>query len=197
MNHVAHCLLSYPNEELLIGNFIGDYIKGSAWKKFPGGIQKGILFHRFIDALADEHPTLRALIESMRPFAGRFAGPVADVLCDHLLCRRWEECVPYLDFEYFAHWAYAGLSHYCAYMPEPLRQRWPKMLHARFLHLYRSRDGFAWTLERFAQRLSSPIDCLGVLQHLDSKSLSLEADLPRLFSDLEIATRQWRLIHMD
>ena len=62
MNHVAHCFLSYPDAELLFGNFIGDYVKGRTWQDYPEGVQRGILLHRAIDVFTDTHPAKLASV---------------------------------------------------------------------------------------------------------------------------------------
>lgn len=196
MNHVAHCLLSYPDEGLLIGNFIGDFVKGSTWKAYPERIQKGILLHRFIDAYTEEHPALRASVQRIRPYAGRFAAPVADILYDHLLSVLWETESITPAFEHFAHWTYTSLDAYRAFMPERLQQRWPDMLAGRFLHLYRSRAGIAWTLERFAQRLSLPLDWQGLLRDWAENEAAFAADFRAFFPDLQQSVAKWYQKHV-
>ncbi len=59
MNYLAHIYLSYDNDQVKIGNFIADFIKGNNFKKFPEAIQKGILLHRLIDSFTDAHPVVR------------------------------------------------------------------------------------------------------------------------------------------
>ncbi len=89
MNHLAHCFLSFGNEDLLVGNFSGDFVKGHAWENYPPPVQTGILLHRMIDAFTDTHDRVRANVARLRPYAGRYAGPVHDILADHLLARHW------------------------------------------------------------------------------------------------------------
>ena len=55
MNYLAHLLLSGKNEDLLIGNFIADAIKGNDYLKYPKSIQNGIILHRFIDDFTDSN----------------------------------------------------------------------------------------------------------------------------------------------
>ena len=56
MNFLSHLYLSGESEGLLIGNFIADSLKGSAFNTFSPEIQKGILLHRKIDTYTDSHP---------------------------------------------------------------------------------------------------------------------------------------------
>ena len=53
MNYLAHLFLSGDDEELLIGNFIGDSVKGNDVDDFREGVKGGILLHRSIDSYTD------------------------------------------------------------------------------------------------------------------------------------------------
>ena len=50
MNFLAHIFLSGNDEEVMIGNFIADAVKGRDYLGYSDGIVKGILLHRRIDA---------------------------------------------------------------------------------------------------------------------------------------------------
>ncbi|MBP6827851.1 MAG: hypothetical protein KA165_14915 [Saprospiraceae bacterium] len=94
MNHLAHCFLSFNDEDLLLGNFIGDFVKGNDWKKYPEKVQQGILLHRTIDSYTDNHPMTDRSVTRVRPYAGRYSPPFTDILYDHLLAIHWEK---YMD----------------------------------------------------------------------------------------------------
>lgn len=46
MNFLAHLYLSKGHPQEMVGNFIGDHVKGSKYKEYPTTIATGILFHR-------------------------------------------------------------------------------------------------------------------------------------------------------
>ena len=57
MNFLAHIYLSGDSRELLIGNFIGDYVKGKDYEKYPPGIQERDLTDEKIPVdAANENP---------------------------------------------------------------------------------------------------------------------------------------------
>jgi acyl carrier protein phosphodiesterase len=58
MNVLAHIYLSGDSEQIIIGNYIGDYVKGREYLKYPELIRKGIILHRHIDAFTDNHPVV-------------------------------------------------------------------------------------------------------------------------------------------
>jgi len=183
MNHLAHCFLSFGDEALLAGNFSGDFVKGHAWKAYPEAIQQGILLHRAIDAFTDEHELVRASIAQLRPYAGRYSGPLHDILADHLLARHWARHTAE-KFDVFAERTYRQLEERVADLPDILQQRVPHMVAGRFLHGYQSRSGLEWVLERFRRRLPPDFDPVALLnyffRHIDLFSANFDAFFPDL-----------------
>ncbi len=49
MNHLAHLYLSGKDTNLLIGNFITDFLRGKELKMFKEKYSDGIALHRYID----------------------------------------------------------------------------------------------------------------------------------------------------
>lgn len=45
MNFLAHFFLSNKIENIVIGNFLGDFVRGNKYKDYPEEIAKGILLH--------------------------------------------------------------------------------------------------------------------------------------------------------
>ena len=56
MNFLAHIYLSDDDEQVMIGNFIADFVKGKKKDDYPPAIKKGIELHRSIDDFTDHHP---------------------------------------------------------------------------------------------------------------------------------------------
>ncbi len=90
MNLLAHSYLSFENEALILGNFLGDYVKGKDYKIYPEAIQKGILLHRHIDHTTDQHPIAR---KTKRFFTDKFrhySAVLVDMYYDHILAKKWD-----------------------------------------------------------------------------------------------------------
>ncbi len=183
MNHLAHCFLSFGDEELLVGNFSGDFVKGSTWKDYPLRIQQGILLHRAIDVFTDTHERVRANMARLRPFAGRYAGPVHDVLADHLLSRHWQQHSRE-PFDVFAEKTYRSLEKRMAEMPAVLQERVPHMVAGRFLHGYQSRLGLEWVMERFSRRLPADFDAGALINFFFADIEAFSADFDAFFPEL-------------
>ncbi len=183
MNHVAHCFLSFGNEDLLIGNFIGDFIKGNTWKAYQEGVQQGILLHRFIDDYTDRHPASDRSVERIRQFARRYSAPVTDVLYDHLLILHWEQYSSQ-SYEHFTQETYSMLHRRVAEMPETLQERFPRMVAADFLNGYSSQEGMRFVMERFSKRLHIELDVSAMMDHFFKEIDYFSQDFRQFFPDL-------------
>ncbi|SHO58137.1 acyl carrier protein phosphodiesterase [Vibrio quintilis] len=91
MNFLAHLHIANACQSSLLGNLLGDFIKGNPEKQFPDAVAQGIRLHRFVDAYTDHHP----MINEVKPlFAGparRFAAIALDVFWDHCLSCQWQD----------------------------------------------------------------------------------------------------------
>ncbi len=90
MNYLAHIYLSGNNDNLIIGNFIADFIQGNQYKHLPLEIQKGILLHRYIDSFTDKHPIVRKSKRRLHERYGHYDGIIIDILYDFFLAKKWE-----------------------------------------------------------------------------------------------------------
>jgi len=100
MNFLAHIYLSGNTDDIKIGNFIGDYVKGSAFHIYPENIKKGILLHRFIDSFTDKNIYTRDTKILFAPKYRKYAGIVIDIIYDHFLASNWSlySFIPLKDY---------------------------------------------------------------------------------------------------
>ena len=100
MNFLAHTYLSGCNEEIIVGNFMGDYVKGSRYMDFPEMVKKGILIHRDIDTFTDMHLITRRSKQMVAAKYSKYAGIIIDIFYDHFLASLWDDYsnLPLSDF---------------------------------------------------------------------------------------------------
>ena len=89
MNYLAHFFLSNNDENLIIGNYIADDVKGKAYLKYSSEIQKGILLHRKIDDFTDNHNVVDNSKSLIRHHQNKFTPVVMDVFYDYFLANNW------------------------------------------------------------------------------------------------------------
>ncbi|WP_161887697.1 acyl carrier protein phosphodiesterase [Pontibacter russatus] len=90
MNFLAHIFLSGDEEELLIGNFIADAVKGKQAGLYTPGIARGIRLHRLIDTYTDTHPIVAETKARLRPRYRKYAPVIGDMYYDHFLAADFE-----------------------------------------------------------------------------------------------------------
>ncbi len=108
MNYLAHFYLSFDNPNLLRGQFMGDFVKGTNYKNYPEQVQQGILLHRFVDFTTDTSPLTENIRDILRPQLGRYSGIALDVYFDHFLARSWNTFHK-KTIEEFIEWVYHHL----------------------------------------------------------------------------------------
>ena len=89
MNFLAHAYLSFDEPEILVGNFIGDFVRGDLDQKFQKEIIHGVLLHRAIDQFTDTHPTVKKAQKLLKPRFGRYALVITDIYFDYFLSTQW------------------------------------------------------------------------------------------------------------
>lgn len=90
MNFLAHLYLSKDNNNILIGNFIADAVKGNKHKNYPREIEAGILLHREIDYFTDIHPIVKKSKRRLNLRYGHYKGVIIDIFYDHFLAKNWK-----------------------------------------------------------------------------------------------------------
>ncbi len=132
VNYLAHLHLSGNDPDLIVGNFIGDGVRGDRFLDYPDAIQRGIFLHRKIDHYTDTHPVVLQSKIRLRPLFHKYAPVVADVFYDHFLAKNWKR---YHDEELrtFVDRIYGLLENNRAQFPER---------SSRFLHYAREQDLF-------------------------------------------------------
>lgn len=90
MNYLGHIHLAHTSDTSMVGNFYGDFIKGSDLSILPIELQKGVRLHRAIDSFTDSHPIVQALRKDFSPSIRKLSGVILDIYFDHVLCRSWQ-----------------------------------------------------------------------------------------------------------
>lgn len=152
MNYLAHLYLSFGNDEILVGNFIADRVKGRQVLDFPPGIQTGIRLHRLIDSFTDHHPMVEISKSRIRARYHKFAGIVIDMYYDHYLAANWNNYSgqPLL---HFARNSYKTLFRYYFIIPPRLRRILPWMAAGNWLVSYGEVDNIGLALKGLTTRI--------------------------------------------
>ena len=183
MNYLAHIYLSGDSEEITVGNFIGDFVKGNQHEQFPEKVAYGIILHRRIDSFTDQHPLVRECIQLLRPGYGKYAGIVADIFFDHFLASNWDDysVQPLRQFTKNAHAIF--LSNF-GLLPSSVKQFLPFLIYHRRLESYANRETLAAVLDIMSRRTSLPANSEWAMLILNQKYDQFEALFRSFFPDL-------------
>lgn len=155
MNYLAHIYLSGENEETLVGNFIGDYVKGKSFKQFPENIQTGILLHRQIDSFTDNNPKFTDAKKLLRSEFGLYSGILVDFFYDHFLAANWNK---YSDvtLRSFSKRTHAILLSNFKYLPRRVQGFLPFLIQNRRLESYATVPGILDSIKIMSEYTSLP-----------------------------------------
>lgn len=151
MNYLAHIYLSGEDEELKIGNFIADSVKGKQFIHFPQKIQKGIILHRAIDTYTDSHPTVRKSTHRLFENYSHYSSVIVDIYYDHFLAANWKDYSS-IPLDVYVEDFYGLLQRNNALLPKRVKQFLPFMIEANWLLSYASIEGIGKILWQMNQR---------------------------------------------
>ncbi len=158
MNFLFHMLLSGNDEQLLVGNFMGDFVKGHLQERFSPRICQGVALHRRIDSYAGNHPLFRQSRQRISPDYGLYRGVMVDMFYDYYLFNDWSI------------WCQEPLSDYLARsrtviekhrdcLPEEMHRLVP-IIFEELLPSYGTVEGIGSALSRLSRRVtrSNPLN---------------------------------------
>jgi acyl carrier protein phosphodiesterase len=172
MNFLFHMLLSGADDQILVGNFMGDFVKGPLAERFPERIRLGITLHRRIDSFASRAEPFQSSRLRLDPQFGLYRGVLVDLFYDHFLVNEWRN------------WSDEPLERYLARtrtiiegqrneLPERLRPLLP-VIFGELLPSYGHVSGIGSALERMSRRVKRANPLAGG-----------EAELVRHYADLQ------------
>jgi len=170
MNFLAHIFLSCQSEDLLIGNFITDFLSKKQADQYPPSIKQGIDLHRKIDSFTDNHPMVRQGTKRLQPHHHKYSAVAIDILYDYLLVKNWKRYSGQ-DFLAFTQETYRLLEKNWDKLPLRLQKQLPEMIADDWLTKYGTEEGMKYVFRRTKQRLSKP-------EYLDNVVENFMADLP-------------------
>lgn len=155
MNHLMHLFLSGNDPEILVGNLMGDFVKGRLDDRFPPGIRRGLEIHRKIDSFAAGNELFLRSKRCIDPGYGHFRAVLVDIFYDHFLARYWSDFSP-LSLEEFLSSSHQTLACYEDQLPPRLQELVPRMFSRHWLVAYREPAGIESALCRMSERLARP-----------------------------------------
>jgi len=183
MNYLAHIYLSGDSDEIILGNFIADFVKGNKYLNYPEQVAFGIRLHRSIDLFTDQHPDVRKCIDLVRPGYGRYAGIVIDVFFDHFLAANWNQYSKHTLRQFSKHAHAVFLSNFLL-LPLRVKQFLPFLIQHKRLESYAHRENMVQVLEIMSRRTSLPANSEWAMQILNQEYDQFDALFRSFFAEM-------------
>lgn len=183
MNYLAHAYLSGEDEEILIGNFIADAVKGKAVNDYSDNIRRGIILHRFIDEFTDNHPMHKASRAKLHKRYSHYSGVLVDIYYDHFLAKNWLEYsdTPLNDY---TSWLYASLENNKAILPERINYMLQYMIPQNWLLNYAHLKGIDRVLKGMSNRTKFDSQMEHGVEELELYYAEFEHEFTEFFPEL-------------
>ncbi len=183
MNYLAHLYLSGHDEEIIIGNFIGDYVKGKAYREYPEKIKKGIILHRHIDDYTDHHDIINKSKLHFTEKYHKYSGIIIDIFFDHFLTQHWSTFSK-IPFDLFTEKLRTILTKYYDIYPKSVKYFFPWFIRLEWLEHYQSIEGVANVLLRMTKRTSLPHETKFAIRILKEKYDLINSDFLEYFPQI-------------
>lgn len=184
MNFLAHIYLSGEKEEIKIGNFIADRVRGKQYLEYEPQIRKGILLHREIDTYTDFHPIFRRSKKKFVPVYNHYSGVITDVVYDHFLAKNWHRYAS-TPLEEYARDFYSLLYRNLTQLPEAIQRMYPIMVAENWLVTYKSVDGITRILTQMDRRTQNQSLMRFASKELVENYEVLETEFIRFFEEIQ------------
>lgn len=183
MNVLAHIYLSGDSDEIIIGNYIGDYVKGRDYLNYPDKIRKGIIMHRHIDGFTDSHPVVhRSKIYFTKKYH-KYSGVIIDILYDHFLTRTWD-IFSRRPIESVTYNFYMAMVNNFEILPDNVKEMLPSFIINNWIETYQTIPGIRKVLKTLSKRSTLPSETGFAIRELKKNYSALEDDFMEFFPDI-------------
>ncbi len=173
----------------MLGNLLGDFVKGKVQDRFPTEVTEGIMNHRMVDLITDSNAIVSSSKKLISKPRSRFSGVIIDVVYDHFLYRNWR-LYSSTEVSEFIRMAYDNLSSHAVKIPQRAELVIGRLIREDWLNAYGTMEGMDQTFKRMSKRLrrentlSSAVDELKVHYHaLNSHFLEF---FPQLINQIRL-----------
>lgn len=183
MNFLAHAYLSFDQPKVLIGNFIGDFVRGKIDEQFEREIVTGIMLHREIDSFTDKHKLVKEAQEILKPEFSRYSSVITDMYFDYYLAIHWRK-YSNVPLEEFTQSVYDLLDANKSILPPKFLMPFKYMKKENWLIAYGTKAGIQRSFTGLSYRTSFDSKMELAPQFLEENHAVFESYFIQFFSEL-------------
>jgi acyl carrier protein phosphodiesterase len=195
MNFLAHIYLSGNDPQLMIGNFIGDFVKGgSLIGRYEPQVIKGVELHRAIDEYTDSHEVVQKSKDRLRPKYRHYSGVIIDMFYDYYLAKNWDKFHK-VSLPVFADHFYTLLKENEETLPAEVQHMMPYMINGNWLVNYGKIEGLHRALSGMSRRTSFDSKMDESIAELSKYNNEFENEFLEFFPALKTFSNNWIATH--
>ena len=183
MNFLAHLYLSGKEEDVIVGNFVADAVKGNSLERFPEGMERGIRLHREIDNYTDQHPVFKASRDRLAPKYRKYAGIIVDIYYDHFLAKYWDEYSDE-DLKHLVARTYFLLVRRFHHLPQRSKRLLPFIITQNWLVGYRDLNVLQQVFNGMSRRTNHPSGMENAITDLKADYALYENEFRAFFPEI-------------
>jgi len=194
MNFLAHLLLSGNKDGIVMGNFVGDFIKGrltdDKTQNWNPDYVTGLKLHRFIDSFTDTHPVVRDAKKKVAEQHGRLSGIIMDIYFDYFLARFFPDFCTETLWEY-SHRMYSLIEKNDYLVPEEMVPMVRAMIRQDWLNSYNTFEGIELTFHRMSRRAGFMEPIYSAVEELKRNEMFYEEKFKIFFPELKLESERF------
>ncbi|MBC6998403.1 acyl carrier protein phosphodiesterase [Cytophaga sp. FL35] len=188
MNFLAHIYLSFDDEEITIGNFIADSIRGNRFDHLPEKVQKGILLHREIDTFTDSHQIPKISSKRLHKNYSHYSRVIVDIFYDHFLAKNWENYSE-IPLDSYVESFYDLLENHYPILPQGTKRMMPYMIADNWIYNYSKMEGIGKVLNGMNRRTQNRSKMNFAIVDLEKHYDDFEKEFTDFFEELIVFSK--------
>lgn len=189
MNFLAHIYLSFGDDEITIGNFIADSIRGNKYDHLPERIQKGIALHLEIDTFTDSHDIPKISSKRLHKNYSHYSRVIVDIFYDHFLAKNWSNYSD-IPLDIFVENFYDLLEDNYEVLPLGVKRMMPYMMAENWIYNYSKMEGIAKVLNGMNRRTKNKSKMNFAILDLEEHYDKFEKEFTSFFEELITFSKQ-------
>ncbi len=151
----------------MLGNLLGDFVKGNVEDRFPPEVVGGIMNHRMIDLMTDSNAIVSSSKKLISKQRSTFSGIIIDIVYDHFLYRNWRLYSSTAVSE-FIRKVYDNLNGHTVKIPPRAELIIARLIREDWLSSYGTIEGVDQTFKRMSKRLRRENTLYSAVEELEA-----------------------------
>lgn len=190
MNFLAHLVLSGEREGVLMGNYVGDFMKGQLTplktETWSADFLRGVELHRFIDHFTDTNPGVLQVKRFLAKKHPKVAGVALDIYFDYFLANHFSEFYQ-ADLASFINHSYDIIQKNTNLVPAAMLPMAEAMIRHDWLYNYIEIPGIKRSFDGLSRRFAFMTAIQGAEIELQQNEATYEAAFLEFYPKLKDA----------